>query len=221
VSLALLIVNAISYARGAIAQGSCAVGDQSYIVHPGDTLFGIANAKHTTWQDLASYNHLARPSLIMPGQIICIPGSVSMTSNLTPTTYLTNFSAIVGTIPAPDPDNPFPYGQCTWWANERYHQLHGVYVPWWTIPANAEDWPADALKFGWHVSNTPQVGDIIALQPDVQLASSLGHVAVVEQVLSNGDVIASSMNWGLTLDEQSVVSTREFSPGPGVTFIHQ
>ncbi|HEY7415701.1 MAG TPA: CHAP domain-containing protein, partial [Ktedonobacteraceae bacterium] len=39
--------------------------------------------------------------------------------------------------------NLFPYGQCTWWADQRYHQLHGVYVPW-VINANAWQWVARA-----------------------------------------------------------------------------
>jgi hypothetical protein len=41
-------------------------------------------------------------------------------------------------------------------------------------------------------------------------------VAVVEKILGNGDVIASSMNWGAYYWE---VTDAEFWPGPGVTFI--
>lgn len=32
--------------------------------------------------------------------------------------------------------NVFPYGACTWWADQRYYQLHGIFVPWHT-QANA------------------------------------------------------------------------------------
>src|SRR5436309_741561 len=35
--------------------------------------------------------------------------------------------------------NPYPRGQCTWWADQRYHQIHGYYVPWRTN-ANAYQW---------------------------------------------------------------------------------
>lgn len=109
----------------------------------------------------------------------------------------------------------FPAGQCTWWADDRYHQLHGVYVPW-TTNANAWQWVARAYQFGWNVSSMPHVGSIIVLQPDVQGAGSLGHVGVVEQVLSNGQVIASSMNWGAN---PQAVSYFQFTPGSGVSFV--
>src|SRR5947209_20343914 len=39
--------------------------------------------------------------------------------------------------------NWFPYPWCTWWADSRYHQLHGVYVPWHT-QSNAWQWTARA-----------------------------------------------------------------------------
>ena len=111
--------------------------------------------------------------------------------------------------------NVFPYGACTWWADQRYYQLHGFFVPWRT-QANAWQWLARAYQFGWHVSKSPAVGDIMGLQPGVQGASSLGHVAIVERILRNGRVIASSMNWGR---RPWAVTTWQFSPGPGVTFV--
>ena len=111
--------------------------------------------------------------------------------------------------------NPFPYPACTWWADQRFFELHGFYVPW-RINADAWEWTARAYQFGWNVSNTPTVGSIIDLQPWVQGAYGGGHVAVVEQILPNGHVIASNMSWGA--DPYEVVDV-EFAPGPGVTFI--
>jgi surface antigen len=113
--------------------------------------------------------------------------------------------------------NAFPYGQCTWWANQRYHQLHGIFVPWKTN-ANAAQWVVRAYQYGWHVSRTPTVGSIIVLQGGVQGAFYLGHVGVVEQLLRNGTVIASSMNWG---SHPGTVSSSTFHSGPGVAFIRQ
>lgn len=113
--------------------------------------------------------------------------------------------------------NTFPYGACTWWADQRYYQLHGVFVPW-RSNANAWQWVARAHDFDWHVSNTPTVGSIIVLQSGVQGASGLGHVGIVESVLSNGSVIASSMNWGA---HPSAVTDTQFHPGPGVSFVTQ
>lgn len=42
----------------------------TYTVQEGDTLDSIARAHKTTWQTLASINHLSNPNLIRPGQII-------------------------------------------------------------------------------------------------------------------------------------------------------
>lgn len=111
--------------------------------------------------------------------------------------------------------NWFPYPSCTWWANQRYHQLHGVFVPWRT-QANAGQWTARAYQFGWHVSSRASQGAIIDLQPWVQGAYGLGHVAVVERVYSDGSVLASNMNWGSNPNSVAYV---HFHPGSGVTFI--
>lgn len=42
----------------------------TYTVQSGDTLSGIASAHNTTWQALASLNHLSNPNLITPGQVL-------------------------------------------------------------------------------------------------------------------------------------------------------
>ncbi len=93
--------------------------------------------------------------------------------------------------------------------------MNGIYVPW-TTNANALQWQARAYDFHWRVSSTPTVGAIIDLQPWVQGAYSLGHVAVVERVLGNGRVLASTMNWGVYYWEVTYV---QFTAGPGVSFI--
>ena len=113
--------------------------------------------------------------------------------------------------------NVFPYGSCTWWANQRNFQLHGIFVPWKT-QADAWQWTARAYQFGWHVSSSPVAGSIIDLQPWVQGAYGSGHVALVERILSNGHVIASNMSWGANPWQ---VTDVEFAPGSGVTFIYR
>jgi surface antigen len=164
----------------------------------GDTLGGIAGRHNTTWQRLASYNHIANPNLIYVNQTVCIPGKAQN-----------------GPPPAKGSGNFFPQGQCTWWASQRYYQMHGVYVPW-TTQSNAWQWKDRAKDFHWQVSSTPNVGDIVDLQPWVEGAYNLGHVAVVEQILGNGDILASNLNWGPFPWQ---VTNVEFSPGPGVSFI--
>jgi len=118
-------------------------------------------------------------------------------------------------MPATGSSNAFPFGQCTWWADQRYYQLHGIFVPWRTN-ASAANWVNQAHTFGWHVSGTPKVGSIIVLQPGVQGAYSAGHVGVVEHLLSSGSVIASSMNWG---SNPGKVTDYTFHLGSGVAFI--
>ena len=201
---AFLFSNAGSELFGAFAKSPCSSGDRVYMVVSGDTLGAIAMRYNTTWRRLASYNKLANPNLIYIAEHICIPGGSSVSHGPS-----TGSAAVFGM------GNFFPYGQCTWWANQRYHQLHGIYVPW-TTGSDAWQWNARAFDFHWRVSSSPTVGAIVDLQPWVQGAYRLGHVAVVERVLNNGDVIASNMNWGAYYWQ---VTNVEFTPGPGVTFI--
>ena len=209
------------------SQTVCSSGDRTSVVVSGDTLSGIAYRFGTNWGSLASHNHIANPNLIYTNQVICIPGGGTVNSGShasTSTPYVplntisvpTSSAASAGSASPPVGSvNVFPYGQCTWWANQHYFQLHGVFVPWRT-QSDAWEWTARAYQFGWHVSSSPTVGSIIDLQPWVQGAYGLGHVAVVEQVLSNGHVIASNMNWGAYPWQVTYV---QFTPGPGVTFI--
>jgi surface antigen len=195
----------------ASAQVNCAAGDGAYTVASGDTLGRIAERNQTTWQALAQHNKLANANMLSIGQVICIPGGTSASQGKQQSESAQGSRqslAIKGS------GNYFPYGQCTWWANERYHQLHGVYVPW-TTNSNALQWTARAQDFHWQVSSMPSVGAIIDLQAGVQGASDLGHVAIVEDVLADGRVAASNMNWG---GRSSVVEIN-FVPGDGVTFI--
>jgi len=189
---------------------ACHAPDVSMVVQPGDTLGWIAARYSTTWPVLAMYNHLSDPNLLFPRQTLCVPTSFSPRAR-----RMNAPTPLVSNTPTVGQANLFPYGQCTWWANQRYYQFHGVYVPW-TINSDAWQWTARAHDFGWQVSSIPRPDDIIDLQPWVQGAYRLGHVAVVERILSNGDVIASNMNWGAT---PGMVVDVEFTPGAGVTFI--
>jgi hypothetical protein len=184
---------------GAFAHSPCSSGDHVYIVMSGDTLAGIAARYKVNMQRLASYNHIANPNFIYAHQTLCIPKS--------------------GGPPPPPPikglGNFFPYGQCTWYASQRYYRLHRVYVPW-IKNSDAWQWRDRAQDFHWQISSRPSVGAIMDLQPWVEGAYGLGHVAIVEKILNNGHVIASGMNWGAYYWQ---VAYLEFAPGPGVTFI--
>jgi surface antigen len=110
--------------------------------------------------------------------------------------------------------NPFSPGQCTWWADYRYHALTGFSIPW---TGNANAWSYNASGFsGWVVSSTPRVPSIIVLQPGVQYASGWGHVAIVEKINADGSVYTSNYNvvgWG-------VLSYATYQPTVGVSFVY-
>ena len=229
VVLSVLAIAALSAAFGghfvqAFAQTPCTANDQAYNAVAGDTLSALALRSNTSVPELAARNHIANPDQIWVNQQLCMPAQAHgmaipavmhsnanvMTSTLTYDNGGPSDGAIAGT------SNPYPYGQCTYWASERYHQLHGIYVPWSTN-ADAWQWQTRAPEYNWHVTSQPMVGSIIDLQPWVQGAYDLGHVAVVEQVLDNGHVLASNMNWA---GSGANVVTTEFSAGPGVSFIY-
>jgi len=109
----------------------------------------------------------------------------------------------------------WPVGQCTYWANSRYHALTGHWVPW---NGNADQWVAGARSAHWTVSQTPHVPSIIVLMPGVQGASSYGHVAVVESASGN-TVHTSNMNWYANGGGWDKVSYVDFTIGSGVYFV--
>ncbi|KAJ9069465.1 hypothetical protein DSO57_1018382 [Entomophthora muscae] len=82
-------------------------------------------------------------------------------------------------------------GQCTEWADGRYYQLTGIHVP---FIDHAGNWSKYAPYEGWIVSKTPIVPSILVLTPPPEDHSSPGHVAVVENVYSNGYICTSHWN---------------------------
>jgi surface antigen len=113
----------------------------------------------------------------------------------------------------------WPVGQCTYWANSRYHALTGYWVSW---SGNADQWVAGARAAGWNVSTSPHVPSIIVLMAGVQLASSYGHVAVVESIVAGASPVTvhtSNMNWYNNGGGWDKVSYEDFTVGSGVYFI--
>jgi surface antigen len=114
----------------------------------------------------------------------------------------------------------FFYGQCTYWANMRYHQLTGHWVPWL---GNAGDWAYQASAYGWVTSGVPNPNgpSIIVLAPGTQGAGAYGHVAVVETGVTNyaNGVLTSDWNWTGNGGGWATESWVTFYPGAGVTFV--
>ena len=110
----------------------------------------------------------------------------------------------------------FSYGQCTYYADFRYHQLTNIWVPW---GGDAWQWASGARAYGWNVSSSPHVPSIIVLQPGVQGAGGLGHVGVVERINSDGTVYVTNWNWYNNGGGWARWSWWDFTPGPGVSFV--
>jgi len=108
----------------------------------------------------------------------------------------------------------FLYGQCTYWAAMRYHELTGIWVNW---RGNANQWTNGAASMGWVVSSEPKIGSIIVLQQYVQGAGYYGHVAVVESINGDGSVNTSNWNWAGNWGRTTYVT---FHPAYGVSFIY-
>ncbi|WP_126550106.1 CHAP domain-containing protein [Dictyobacter kobayashii] len=173
----------------------------------------LALMKHVAQMSLEKRDQPAAPQFqAVPYQETDLPVSVAL--HRVPAGY---YAAMAPFSMAASNHNTFPVGQCTWWAVARYYQLHDVFVPW-SMNADAGEWVDRAPEFGWHVSSVPTVGSILVLQAGVQGASPVGHVAVVEQILNDGTVIASSMNWG---NHPGAVTNSLFRVGTGVAFISQ
>jgi surface antigen len=84
---------------------------------------------------------------------------------------------------------------------------------------DAHSWADQAKGYpGWKVSDQPTVGAIVVFQPSVQYADpTYGHVAIVKEIQSGGNLITSNMNvinhpFGSVVDLTNQV-------GPGVSFI--
>lgn len=82
------------------------------------------------------------------------------------------------------------WGNCTWYAWERRLQIGGRYVLPSQAIGNAEAWAYSLANMGYRVNRSPAPGAIM------QNGGGYGHVAVVESVAENGDVVVTEMNFG-------------------------
>jgi N-acetylmuramoyl-L-alanine amidase len=214
VSAFLLLVSIVAFLPGTIdsfATG-CASGDIQYTVRGGDTLSAIAAKYNQTYVSIQQYNHIVNANLIYIGQTVCILTASSHTTNIS---LSASQNAAMAQLAIVGFGDPFEYGQCTYWASLRYHEISGKWVPW-TTQSNANQWVARAVQYRWNVSSTPTIGSIAVFQSGVQGAFSLGHLAIVERLLGNGQFVGSSMNWN---GMGAIVAYTQFHQGSGVSFI--
>lgn len=111
-----------------------------------------------------------------------------------------------------DSGNAYDYGQCTWWAYVRRHQLG---LPVGSYFGDGAQWANSARAHGYRVDQTPSVGAVIVFAPGQDGAHPVyGHVAIVEAVYGNRVLISESNVRGL-----GVISHRTLY-APGHWFIH-
>lgn len=183
-----------------------------YTVKSGDTLQSISDKYKVDQTRVVLYNDLDE-SGIVAGQKIILPGA-SLPNNerpgyVAPVTfyagYSDGFSGSSWRIKIGTPGyagNTYAYGNCTRYAYDRRVELGLPIGAFW---GNASTWAYAGRVAGLTVDNTPSVGAI------VQNGGGAGHVAIVENILANGDVSVSEMNAYVSGGGFNVVSGRIIS----------
>lgn len=154
------------------------------------------------------------------GNTALISSQIATATAVTQDGYDNGFATYAGVTSNGSPNasdagnlNRFFYGQCTYWANMRYHQLTGHWVSWL---GNASAWPSQAAAYGWVVSSSPHIPAIMAFAPYVQGAGYYGHVAIAESMNGN-DITTSNWNAGGAWATTTYLTNHA---GSGVYFIY-
>ncbi len=175
-----------------------------YTVKSGDTLDKLADKYGANKARIVSYNDLEITGL-KNGKKIIIPGGnlpseerpeyvAPSTNTILPTyttTYVSGFGGNSWHIKSGTPGYPgntYALGNCTRYAYDRRIEM-GLRVGqsnW----GHAAYWSGNARAEGFRVDNTPSVGAIIQGGG----LNAYSHVAIVEKIKSNGDVVVSEMN---------------------------
>lgn len=89
---------------------------------------------------------------------------------------------------------------CCGFSLGRFNEIIGENNCNHLTPINAEDWVDMARSQGYTISNTPSLGAVIcwAKGRTHDTSDGAGHVAVVEQINSDGTIITSESGWGCT-----------------------
>jgi surface antigen/LysM repeat protein len=190
----------------------------AYTVKAGDTVQSLADKYKadgsliTTYNDLEISGLTAGLKIIIPGAQLPTnerPGYVTprAASPSTGGTYITGFSSGFsggGTyfIRRGTPNNgSYAFGNCTAYAFDRRAELGKPIGQRW---GNAGSWATNARSAGFLVNRTPSAGAVI---------QDSGHVAIVEEVLPNGDLRLSEMNARVSGGGYNIVSGRILPAG--------
>lgn len=100
---------------------------------------------------------------------------------------------IAGNSSNPYKKRPTTYSvlpNCVGYAYGRYLEYWGLTKANGLPTCNAKDWYAVARNNGYKCSKTPTVGSVAVFS-----GNQYGHVAFVEEVKNNGDIVISESNW--------------------------
>lgn len=159
-----------------------------YTVKSNDTISKLAQTYSANKDRIISFNDLELSGLKSGAKII-IPGGVL------PETQRPGYEAPVTALSTGSPNffysnrgSGYAYGYCTYYAAARRADLGKPIPGSW---GNATSWAWFAAKDGFGVGDVPRVGAIMQSSGGY---GGLGHVAIVEQVKANGDIVISEMN---------------------------
>lgn len=163
-----------------------------YTVKAGDTLQSISDKYKVDQTRVVLYNDLDVSGIVAGQKLVLPSGDLPTTERpgyVAPvsvfiTGYSSGFSGNTWFIkPGIGAAGGYAWGNCTSWAYYRRAELgHSIGSQW----GNAGSWAFYALRAGLAVNHTPSPGAII---------QDSGHVAIVEDVLPNGDLSISEMNY--------------------------
>ncbi len=201
-----------------------------YIVHYADTLQAIANKFKVQQGGILEINDLVSADQLYVGMRIKVPNdpnygatyhallNIPLAPTITPPPPYGYFIAPPGFDSFGVQDyygDPFggSFGQCTWWAQHKRpdQDYKGMGDAW--------AWLYSAPQRGYKVSSTPSANATVIFEPGVESASGIGHVAHVEQILPNGWILISEMNFFWNNGGWGRVDYRYITAGPGVYFI--
>ena len=181
-----------------------------YTVKDGDSATSIAAKYKADEQRIVAYNDLELGGLSAGRKIILPdgdlptterPGYVApVTQSYAPIRYGAGFGdGRTWTISFGTAPNRYAPGNCTAYAYNRRVQLGKPVGELW---GNAATWAYKARSEGYVVNNVPSVGAIM------QNGGGYGHVAIVEEILPNGDISVSEMNAYVSGGGFNIVSGR-------------
>ena len=183
-----------------------------YTVQSGDTIASIAEKYRGSASVITTYNDLeisgirSGLKIIIPNGVLPVeerPGYVAP-APIRPSGGSGFYSGyLAGSV-----GNRYAFGNCTWYAYERRAALGRPVGSFW---GNGGSWAYSGAAAGFRVDNKPAAGALL-VEP-----GNPGHVAVVENVLPNGDVVISEMN-NAAYGGFNIVNNRTLSAGQAALY---